>query len=449
MLNIFGFVGNYILPIIIVLGVLVLVHELGHFLAAKLFGVRVERFSIGFPPRLFGIKIGDTDYCISAIPLGGYVKMSGMIDESMDASTLTGAPHEFMSKPTWQKVIIITAGVIMNFLLAVVILGGALWMQGEAVLPTTTIGIVQEGGIADSIGLKKYDKILSINDTPVNNWQDIESIFLKHLGSDLTFVVERNGVPLTISLKWENLKLNDMERFGIGPLLPAVVGELTPGYPAQEAGLKPGDRILAIQDSSIESWTDMTTLISNNPEVPLTFTIQRGDSVFQTVITPKAVSYEDEEGNTQKRGLIGIGYKVLHKEISLPHAMYRGYQRAVLFGKLNITGFMRLISGEESTREMLMGPIGIAKVAGDYAQAGYENLILLIAYLSVVLAIINILPIPALDGGHLVIILIEGIRKKPLPVKTKMIIQQIGMVILLMLIFFVIFNDINRLFSGN
>lgn len=447
MLPVFGFVSYYIIPIIIVLGVLVLVHELGHFIAAKLFGVRVERFSIGFPPRLFGIKIGETDYCISAIPLGGYVKMSGMIDESMDTKTLTGAPYEFMSKPTYQKVIIISAGVIMNFLLAVMILGGAVWFQGEPVLPTTTIGVVQEGGIADSIGLQKYDKVLAINNEPIENWQDIENGIIKNLGNDILFRIERDGRVLDILLEWKNLKMNDMERFGVGPLLPAVVGELSPGYPAAEAGLQPGDRILAINDSVITSWGDMTAIIHNNPEVPLTFTIQRGDETFDVVISPKSATVTDGDGNSYTRGLIGINYQVAYQKVSFFPAMAKGVQRAILFGKLNIKGFIRLITGEESTRDMLMGPIGIAKIAGDYAQGGYGNLVMLIAYLSVVLAIINILPIPALDGGHLVIILIEGIRRKPLPVRAKMIVQQIGMVLLLMLIFFVIFNDIIRIVS--
>ncbi len=449
MSGLFGTVVSNILPIVIVLGVLVLVHELGHFLAAKLFGVRVERFSIGFPPRLFGIKLGETDYCISAIPLGGYVKMSGMIDESMDSSSLTGAPHEFMSKPTYQKAIIISAGVIMNFFLAVFILGGILWYQGEPVLPTTTIGIVQDGGIADSLGLQPDDKILAINQEPIENWQDIHDAFLKHMGSDITFTIDRNGTVRNIVLHWNNLKLNDLERFGIAPLIPPVVGSLQPGFPAVEAGLQPGDRIVAINDSTITSWNDMTALIYNSPGEPLTFTIRRGDETFVKVITPKPHTIEDENGKSITRGLIGISYQLLYQKVSFFPAMAEGFNRAVLFGKLNIKGFVRLIAGQESTRDMLMGPIGIAQIAKDYAQQGYSNLILLIAYLSVVLAIINILPIPALDGGHLLIIIIEGIRKKPLPVRAKMIVQQIGMVFLLMLIFFVIFNDLARIFSGN
>ncbi len=449
MSGLFGTVISNILPIVIVLGVLVLVHELGHFIAAKIFGVRVERFSIGFPPRLFGIKLGDTDYCISAIPLGGYVKMSGMIDESMDSSSLTGAPYEFMSKPTYQKVIIISAGVIMNFLLAVIILGGILWYKGEPVLPTTTIGVVEEGGIADSLGMKPHDKILAINHTRIENWQDINDAFLKHLGNDITFRIERNGTVQEIVLHWNNHKLTDMERFGIGPLLPPVVGGLQPGFPAVEAGLQPGDRIVAINDSAITSWNDMTSLIYNSPGKPLTFTIRRGEETLVKVITPKPHTLEDKNGKSITRGLIGISYQVAYRKVSFFPAIAEGFQRAVLFGELNIKGFARLITGQESTRDMLMGPIGIAQVAKDYAQQGYSNLILLIAYLSVVLAIINILPIPALDGGHLVIILIEGIRKKPLPVRAKMIVQQIGMVFLLMLIFFVIFNDLARIFSGN
>jgi len=289
---IFNFIGDYIFPIIIVLGVLVFVHELGHFLAAKFFGVRVERFSIGFPPRLFGVKVGETDYCVSAVPLGGYVKLSGMIDESMDTENIgeEPEPYEFRAKPTYQQVIIITAGVIMNFILAVAILGSIIWFQGESITPTVTVGYVAEGGIADSIGLEVNDKFMDINGVQPESWQDVIQLFIENVGNETHFEIERDGEIKKMLLSWDNLKLTDYERLGILPLSPAQVGNLSPDYPAIQAGLQSGDLIVAINDSPINSWTDMTGIIYNNPGIPLQFSILRGDETLQIEIAPKAVT---------------------------------------------------------------------------------------------------------------------------------------------------------------
>lgn len=433
-----------IVAIVIVLSILVFVHELGHFLAAKLFGVRVERFSIGFPPRLFGIKIGETDYCISATPLGGYVKLSGMIDESMDSNQLNEPPrpYEFRARPVYQQVIIITAGVIMNFLLAVGILGGMIWVQGEPIDPTTRVGIVVEGSIADSLGIQKSDVILEINGAKPQTWQDVHALFMTNLGDHTEIVVDRGGQTKKFVLNWDNLKLNDFERLGIYPYLDAVVGQLSPGYPAEQAGLQRGDRILAIGDSTIYSWNDMTRIIFNNPETPLEFTILRGSDTLGISITPRATQYEDADGTEKTRGVIGIApYREVREMAFLP-AMAKGFQQAISLGQLNVKGFTRILSGKDSAKESLAGPIRIAKMAGDIAEQSFWALLPFIAYLSVVLAIINILPIPALDGGHLIIILIEGIRRKPLPLRAKMMVQQIGMALLLMLIVYVLYNDI-------
>ncbi len=440
-------IGYSIFAIIVVLSILVFIHELGHFLAAKAFGVRVERFSIGFPPRLFGKQVGETDYCISATPLGGYVKLSGMVDESVDTEKMNEPPkpYEFRAKPTWQQAIIITAGVIMNFLLAIVILGGMFWFQGEAIDQTTTVGYVASGGIADSIGIQKYDKIVEINGQKPQTWQEVHRYFVDNLGNDTHVEIERNGEKIAFDLSWENLKLNDIERLGIWPLQEAKIGELADDFPAKAAGLQKGDKILAIGDSTITGWSDMTRIISENPGKPLQFTIQRGGETLNKTIIPKEVAYKDEDGAEKKRGVVGISLYREVREVAFIPAIEKGFSQAISFGYLNIKGFTRILSGKDSAQESLAGPIRIAKMAGDIAQQDFFGLFTLIAYLSVVLAIINILPVPALDGGHLVIILVEGIRRKPLPLRAKVMIQQVGMAILLMLIMFVIYNDIIHL----
>jgi regulator of sigma E protease len=439
----------YIIAGVIVLGVLIFIHELGHFFAAKVFGVRVERFSIGFPPRLFGKKIGETDYCVSAIPLGGYVKLSGMIDESLDTNTLTGAPHEFMSKPLYQKVIIITAGVLMNFLLAVVIFGGIAWIRGETILPTTTLAYVKEGSIADNMGFHQYDKILQVNGEPVQNWKDIEHSFLENFGKDTRYLVERGGEKIPIDVDWGNLKLKDTQQLGISPRIPAEVGELVPGYPAYDAGLKEGDRIIAINDSAISSWEEMTRMIRARPDIPIVLTVLRNSETLKINITPKIDADRDAEGNEIVVGKIGIGGPVTYIKYSFFPAMLKGFKDSIFWAKMNVTGFVRVITGKDSARDTLAGPFEIVKLAGDTARQSFLGLIPIIAILSVVLAMINILPIPALDGGHLIIILVEGIRNKPLSVKTKTVIQQIGMVFLLFLMIFIFYNDIARRFFSN
>ncbi len=431
----------YIVGAILVLGPLIFVHELGHFLAAKMFGVRVERFSIGFPPRLFGIQIGETDYCISAVPIGGYVKMSGMIDESMDENvTLTGADYEFMSKPMYQKVIIITAGVIMNFLLAVVILGGFAYVQGEAILPTTTIGAVPDTSLAYEIGLRAHDEIVEIGGQPVENWQDITEIFLDRLGEDLPFIINRDGEMRELHFPGSSIAVEDLQRLNIFPLRPARVGEVLDGAPAAEAGLQRGDWIMAINDSAVTNWNEMAAIISTQPDVPLTFDIKRGDEQLKINMTP-ALSESDSSGR------IGIGQYFEFRDISLLGAAAIGFERSMLIVDVHIKVFQWIFSGRAKVQETLGGPVMIAEMAGQAVNIGPERVIEMIAQLSVVLAFINILPFPALDGGHLMIILIEGIRRKPLPTKGKLMVQQVGMFLLLLLIVFVFYNDIARIIN--
>jgi regulator of sigma E protease len=432
------------LAIVFVFGLLVLIHELGHFLAAKWMGVRVERFSIGFPPRLFGKKVGDTDYCISAIPLGGYVKMSGMIDESMD-QTITGADYEFNSKPVWKRIVIITAGVIMNLLLAIFILTMVNFIKGEEIISTTEIGFIGKDGIAQKIGFQKGDKIVSIEGVKINTWNDIQENFIRNLNENINFKVLRDGKLVNLVYKKEWFKEKNAELLDIAWMPEARIGRVVPDTPAEKAGLERGDRIITINDKPINNWVEMTEIIQANPERELTLEYQRGKASYSVNIIPESHQGTDSAGVEKNIGMIGIGQYYEINELTFPQAVVKGFTGTFALLGLNIKGIWWVISGTKPASEVIGGPIMIAKLAQDAAAEGWDRLWSLTAALSAILAFFNILPIPALDGGHLAFLLVEATTRKPVSMRVRLLVQQIGMAILLILIVFIFYIDIQRL----
>jgi len=436
----FGF-----LAVIFVFGLLVVIHELGHFLAAKWMGVRVERFSVGFPPRLFGKKIGDTDYCISAIPLGGYVKMSGMIDESMDSS-MTGADYEFNSKPVWKRIVIIIAGVVMNFFLAILIMAILSYSNGESITPFTEVGRIGENGIASKIGFRVGDKILAINGVQVHSWEMIQTEYLKNLNTDIVFKVERESQNIDLKFEKEWFSEKNAEFLDIVYMPSTRVGKVHTEMPAGKSGLQHGDKILEIAGVPVNNWLEMTEVIREHPGESVPITWSRDGDIRRSEIIPEEFEETDDDGKTIVVGKIGVEYYYELKPISLPRAIYLGYNKTMTLMGLNMRGLWWVISGTKSAKEVVGGPIMIAKMAGDAAAAGWEALWTLIAALSAILAFFNILPIPALDGGHLMFLLIEGVKGKPLSIKTRLVVQQVGMALLLTLLVFILYVDLRRLF---
>jgi regulator of sigma E protease len=438
--------GMNIIAIIFVFSVLVIIHELGHFMAAKLMGVRVEKFSIGFPPKLFGKKWGDTEYCISAIPLGGYVKMSGMLDESLDTET-TGAAYEFNSKPVWKRMVIIFAGVLMNFILAVVILTTLNYVKGETILPGTEIGGVGQDGVVQKIGLKKGDIIKSINGVKVNSWNELQHQFLNNLNQDIVFSIVRDSARLELYYNQEWFSEERGELIDIAWMPSARAGNIRPDMPAYEIGLKKGDLITEIEGEPIHNWMDLRNIISVHAGDSISISWRRGDRNYNAIIVPAEFDEgTDSLGNVIKTGKIGIEYYIEYKPVTLVNATMNGFSSAINLIALNTRALWWVISGTKSAKDIIGGPIMIAKLAGDAAEAGWEQLWYFIAALSAILAFFNILPIPALDGGHFVLLGIEAIIRRPLSVKTKLTIQQIGMAILITFIIFVLYIDVKKLF---
>lgn len=440
-------IGVTILLFVAAIFILVLVHELGHFLAAKAFGMRVEQFSVGFPPRLFGKKIGDTDYCISATPLGGYVKIAGMVDETNDGRFLSTEPQpwEFRSKPVWQRLIVMIAGVAFNILLAAFIFGMLLFHYGREMIPAENVGamFIPETSVAHEIGFQTGDALLYINGVRPEMYQSGNMVPISELTrSNLTFTVLRDGQEHIIEAPSNFLDyLNRNPEFlFVTYAIPSEVAAVVPGSPAEQAGLQSGDKVVEIDGQPVGFFLQMSHIIRNS-EGTLTLGVLRGDEFLTLEVTP----------NPETR-LIGVGmidpveyFGVIYKNVGFIAALGGGFQETweTTTGMLNAFGMM--FRGTISFRDNLGGPVAIASVTREATDSGgVRGFWFLVAFLSISLAIVNMLPIPVLDGGHVMFLLYEAVTRREPTVKVRMALQQIGLVFIIGLFIFVTFNDIMR-----
>jgi regulator of sigma E protease len=426
---------------LLTIGVLVLVHELGHFFAAKLFGMRVDRFSIGFPPRAFGKKIGDTDYCVSWIPIGGYVKIAGMVDESFDTEFLNEDPKpwEFRAKPIWQRMIVICAGVAMNILLAVIIFWGIIYYQGKTVRPVTQVGYVAPESPAAKAGFHAGDVITAVNDKAVTHWEEIENaVYTEALTGNLTVRFKRGADPMSITMTQPLTSAILEDRFGLYPAgMAAVVTSIEAGKPAEKSGLKPGDMITSVGGEPV-TFQSLQEAVKQSSGKEVAIQWKRDDATINALITPTA------------DGKIGVGFSPVYTgpvervHYSLLASLPEGISDAWNMSWMNLKSIYQIFAGRVSFSKSVAGPIMIAKMATRSAEVGIISFLGFMALLSMNLAILNIFPFPALDGGHAVFLVYEAVFRREIPAKVKIAIQQIGFVLLLVFMAFVLYNDIIR-----
>lgn len=428
------------------ISILVAVHEMGHLLAAKYFGMRVEQFSIGFPPKIFSFRKGETEYALSAIPLGGYVKISGMIDESLDTETMKQEPQpwEFRSKPAWQRLIVMLGGIIVNVVVGILIFIGVTFAFGDTYFLKDAInknGGFQVGPVGESIGLQTGDKIIRINGKDFDYLQDIlkpETL----LSDNAYYTVERNGEVIDIPIPANFIqKFNRKEGPGtfVTFRVPAVVAEVAHGTVAEHIGLQPGDEIVKINGANVKYIDEVNAAVKS-----------AGDSIHLVVLrgTDQISMSEYFAGQT------AIGFRADTRPVleSMSKTMSYGLIQSIPLGTkrafttlvVQVTAFGKVISGVLSPRESLSGPIGIMQAYGPTWD--WERFWSLTGVLSLVLAFMNLLPIPALDGGHVMFLSYEIISRRKPSDKFLETAQKIGMVFLLTLMVLIFANDIIKLF---
>lgn len=440
-----------IIVAIIVLGVLVFVHEFGHFIVAKWVGVYVEKFSIGFGPVLLRKKYGETEYVLSALPLGGYVKMYGETDSDEDEEQKPHNPakegRSFKDKSGWHKAAIILAGPLFNVIFAILVFWG-LYMTG---IPSysAVIGTVEQDSIAEQAGLKTGDKIVAVNNEKIRSWNEFVSIIADNPNEKVNITLSDNRqVTLTIGEKEVTDIFGDKEQIGsigTGLQIEAVIGEVVANMAAEEAGLLKGDKILSINGEKVSSWNDSADLIRSRPGEELTIIIERQGKELPFKITPKPT----EQGSGENKKTVGlIGIAPIDGNIIVRYgpidAMSLGLEKSYELTKIIYLGFAKLVQ-REIPADSLGGPILIVESAAKSAESGFAALLIFMAAISINLAVFNLLPIPVLDGGQLAIIGAEGIMGRPLGEKALGAFQMFGLFVIISLMVFAFYNDIMRL----
>ena len=453
-----------ILATIVVLGVLIFVHELGHFLAAKSVGIEVQRFSIGLGPTIFGFQRGETEYVISWVPLGGYVKMGGMGNEVMER--LEGEaeggvvdeprqprPSDFDGKPIWARTFVISAGVMMNMLFAFAVYTGVNAAWGLQELAENRVGRVRAEllppGTEALAELPPGTRLISVGDRQVEHWGDVWDGFLEAPAGPLTIVTNEPDGEVEIDISSDPRARAQILR-GLSPWIDAEVGAVNPGSPADRGGLEAGDRVLVAGGVPMTNWYDFVDVVEARPGMRTVLSLERGGRSLTRVVTPEATTEDDPvTGERVRVGKVGIfppRGELAYQEVSLIQAVQLGYAETVGISAL-ILGFLGdLVTGGVSPRSV-GSIVTIGAASGQAAQLGMQTFLRFMALFSVNLAILNLLPIPILDGGHLLFLGIEAVRGKALSVEQRLRWSHFGFLILIGIMLWALSNDILRLFG--
>lgn len=424
-----------IVPFLFVLGVLIFVHELGHFLVARWYGVKVLAFSLGFGPKVVKVTRGDTEYCISAIPLGGYVKLAG-------EETPSGDPTEFLSKSKWVRVQVYLAGPVMNIALALVLTTVVLTQGADVPIyrsSTPVIGAVAADGPGAKAGLQVGDRVVRVNDTTVETWDDFDMAVMPKANRALTIVVERGGSYVDVPVVPEASGDFDIGDLGVAPVFRPQIASVVPGRPADKAGLQAGDVVLAVGGTRGPTREAIVEQFQKSVDVPVVLTIERAGSVQDVTVVPEL------DGSVGVIGVSITGYETRRVDPDLVTAMRMSVSQTWESAQLIGTTLAGLFTTETPVNN-LVGPVGIARMSGATAQLGWIPLLALMSMISLNLGLLNLMPIPVLDGGHITIIALEGLARRDFSVKLKERILFAGFALILMLMVTVIFNDFARLF---
>jgi len=418
---------------LIVIGILVFVHEFGHFIMAKRAGVRVEKFSLGMGPKIFGYKKGDTEYVISALPLGGYVKMAG---ENPDEEP-TGAADEFQSKTVWQRMKIAATGPLTNIVLAFLIMP-IVFMVGTYSEGPAKVGYVEPASPAEHAGFLAGDLIEKIDGRSISDWTEALSLIAVNPDTDVTVLVDRQGKQETLTLRPVTATELKIGMSGLIPDMPAEIGKLKPGFPAEKAGISVNDKVLAVDGKTIYHWNQFSTIVRDSKGKKLALLIERGGKRIEKTVTP----IEDSG-----RFVIGVEplLRLVFKKYGFLKSIQLGFDKTIESIYLTFITLKKLVTFGLSIKT-LGGPVMIAQMSGQAASAGLSSFLSLLAMISISLGILNLLPIPVLDGGLILFLVIEAIRKKPVSRKVMEVSQSIGAAVLITLIAVVSYNDIMRMF---
>jgi regulator of sigma E protease len=441
-----------LLSFLVVIGVLVFVHELGHLVAAKSVGIACPRFSIGFGPRVAGFHWRETEYVISLLPLGGYVRMAGMEDTSaLEGEEVEATPPErsYDAKPLWARIWVVSAGVLMNFLFAIFVWAGVSYFYGEPVSPSARLTVSQTAELPPAIaGLAEVPAgatVTAVGNREVENWNELGRALSAAPAGPLTLQFA-DAPPATITLPSSTTERLEVLRH-VRPFQPALIGSVSPGTPAARAGIEPGERVVSAAGQPVRSWWDFVDIVKAHPGVPLTVELERDGQRRTLTATPDSESEIIGTGERVVVGRLGIGnVQAERRDVGVGEALAGGaeFTWGTSTAIVNLLG--DLFTGDASPRS-LGGPLTIGQISGQTARAGLEVLLGWMALLSVNLAVLNLLPIPVLDGGQLLFLLVEGVRGRPLSVEQRLRLSHVGLIIVVGIMVWAITNDFLRLFG--